>query len=153
MDWVIGFQPRIFALLSCVRTEKVYGIIVQNNPINFVDPDGLFLRLPFRFPYPRLGMPKPPPNWPKPPGWNNNWQWRYPEGTNPNQCPRWFDPKGGEWRWHGPDKYHPKGHWDYNSWDKWNSPWRNIEPSILPVDPPSSSQTDWDACFASGECT
>jgi len=36
------------------------------------------------------------------------------------------NPKGGEWRWHGPDKWHPDGHWDYNPWTNWNSPWQNV---------------------------
>jgi RHS repeat-associated protein len=38
----------------------------------------------------------------------------------------WWDPGGGEWRWHAADKWHPQGHWDYNPWDTWNSPWRHI---------------------------
>ncbi|HKR22728.1 MAG TPA: RHS repeat-associated core domain-containing protein, partial [Pyrinomonadaceae bacterium] len=70
--------------------------------------------------------PKPPANYPKPPNWTPKWEWRYPEGTSPKTSPRWFDPKGGEWRYHYPDKWHPTGHWDYNPWDQWNSPWRNI---------------------------
>jgi hypothetical protein len=41
LDWVIVFQPLIFAWLSCIQTKKVYGIIVQNNPINYIDPSGL----------------------------------------------------------------------------------------------------------------
>jgi hypothetical protein len=34
-------QPCIFVWFSCVRTEKVYGIIVQNSPINAGDSFGL----------------------------------------------------------------------------------------------------------------
>jgi len=67
-------------------------------------------------------------NYPRPPGWNNQWQWRYPEGGSNNAHPRWFDPQGGEWRWHAPDNWHPVGHWDHNPWTSWNSPWRNIFP-------------------------
>jgi RHS repeat-associated protein len=62
---------------------------------------------------------------PKPPDWTTEWEWRYPEGVRPTS-PRWFDPQGGEWRWHAPDKWHPDGHWDYNPWTEWNSPWRNV---------------------------
>jgi RHS repeat-associated protein len=69
--------------------------------------------------------PQPPPNQPKPPNWNPDWQWRYPEGQNPGS-PRWFDPDGGEWRWHTPDSWHQDPHWDYNPWDNWNSPWQNV---------------------------
>ena len=64
----------------------------------------------------------------KPPEWNSKWEWRYPEANKPNAKPRWFDPNGGEWRWHAPDKWHPEGHWDYNPWDTWNSKWQNIYP-------------------------
>lgn len=62
---------------------------------------------------------------PRPPGWTNEWQWRYPEGTKVTS-PRWFDPKGGEWRYHPADKWHPEPHWDHNPWTEWNSPWRNV---------------------------
>lgn len=73
--------------------------------------------------------PRPPVSQPKPPGWSPEWQWRYPENTTKPTSPRWFDPNGGEWRWHAPDKWHPEGHWDYNPWDSWNSPWRNVPPA------------------------
>jgi YD repeat-containing protein len=61
----------------------------------------------------------------RPPGWNENWQWRYPEGDSPSS-PRWFDENGGEWRYHDADQYHPSAHWDYNPWSQWNSPWQNV---------------------------
>jgi RHS repeat-associated protein len=67
----------------------------------------------------------PQPDGPLPPGWGPDWEPRYPEGEGPGD-PRWFDPNGGEWRWHEPDKWHPESHWDYNPWDNWNSPWRNV---------------------------
>ena len=66
-----------------------------------------------------------------PPGWDENWEWRYPEGGARNTSPRWFDETGGEWRWHAPDQWHPEGHWDYNPWTDWNSPWTNV-----PQNPP-----------------
>ncbi len=62
---------------------------------------------------------------PLPPGWNENWEWRYPEGDN-SSAPRWFDEDGGEWRYHDVDSWHDTPHWDYNSWEQWNSPWQNI---------------------------
>ena len=68
---------------------------------------------------------QPPAGYPKPPGWNDQWRWEPPSGDCPGQW-RWWDTVGGEWRWHAPDKWHPKGHWDYNPWDQWNSPWQNI---------------------------
>lgn len=75
----------------------------------------------------------PEPNGPTtPPGWGPDWESRYPEGTRRGIEPRWFDPNGGEWRWHDPDRFHSEGHWDYNPHDWWNSPWRNI-----PVPPPT----------------
>ncbi|MCL2592282.1 MAG: hypothetical protein FWD82_02835, partial [Defluviitaleaceae bacterium] len=66
--------------------------------------------------------------YPTPPGWNEQWQWRLPEGTKTDVFPRWFDPQGGEWRWHAPDRFHSIGHWDYNPWTSWNSGWQNIYP-------------------------
>ena len=59
----------------------------------------------------------------KPPGWNENWEWRY--GTR-GDTPRWFDPNGGEWRLHTPDPWHDTTHWDYNPWTDWSSPWQNL---------------------------
>ena len=89
--------------------------------------------------------PKPAVGEPKPPGWTPDWEWRYPEGETTRRVnPRWFDPKGGEWRWHPPDKYHPQGHWDYNPWDEWNSRWRNVpaDPNA-PVPAPGPSNPWW----------
>jgi RHS repeat-associated protein len=101
---------------------------VANNPLQFIDPYGLeifFFARPWWQILPRVNPP--PISQPKPPGWTQEWQWRQPESLRPTE-PRWFDPKGGEWRWHEPDKWHDKGHWDYNPWDQWNTPWRNIFP-------------------------
>jgi hypothetical protein len=67
------------------------------------------------------------PEYPKPPGWTADWDWRYPEGTA-KSSPRWFDPNGGEWRWHAPDRWHSEGHWDHNPWTQWNSKWENHYP-------------------------
>jgi len=62
---------------------------------------------------------------PKPPGWHSTWSWESPSG-DASGTQRWWDPEGGEWRYHSPDKWHPNRHWDYNPWDMWNSPWQNI---------------------------
>lgn len=42
-----------------------------------------------------------------------------------------WDPEGGEWRYYPEDPWH-NPHWDYNSWDDWNSPWRNLPIDKLP---------------------
>ena len=131
-------------LFGYVGNDPVDYMIRMGLPVFSSDLGVIFNRF-----TPRLRISRPPVGQPKPPGWNSNWQWRYPESKNPNACPRWFDPKGGEWRWHAPDKYHPKGHWDYNQWDQWNSPWQNIEPSITPT----MDSTEWEECVASGFCT
>jgi RHS repeat-associated protein len=101
---------------------------VADDPVNLTDPEGL--------------IPPPPSSWPLPPGWDSNWSWRYPEGNSP-ASPRWFDPEGGEWRWHAPDKWHQDGHWDHNPWDRWNSPWRNIPHNPCPVPAPSPEPVPW----------
>jgi RHS repeat-associated protein len=106
---------------------------VGNDPGNFIDPFGL------RWWWPRI--PPPPAGQPLPPGWSSAWRWEY----GPRNSPRWWDPKGGEWRWSPPGesaKWHPefpKGHWDHNPWDQWNSRWRNVPPGVvppMPSDPP-----------------
>ncbi len=74
----------------------------------------------------------PPANCPKPPGWNDKWKWGAPTGEKEGDW-RWFDPDGGEWRRHDKDKWHPDPHWDYNPWDNWNSPWRNIDEKGNPI--------------------
>lgn len=74
---------------------------------------------------------------PLPPGWNENWRRGY--GTRQDsETERWFDENGGEWRWHAPDKWHPEGHWDYNPWTEWNSPWQNLDEfgNPMPKSPP-----------------
>jgi hypothetical protein len=91
-------------------------------------------------------MPPPPAGMPKPPGWTPKWQWRAPEGKSP-ASPRYFDPEGGEWRYHAQDKYHPDAHWDYNPHTEWNSPWQNL-PLNMDLTP-----RQWNACFAAGRCT
>jgi RHS repeat-associated protein len=68
---------------------------------------------------------------PRPPGFDpDTWQLR--PATRDIDEMHWYDPEGGEWRWHEPDPWHPEGHWDYNPWDEWNSPWQNIYPDEGP---------------------
>ena len=74
-----------------------------DDPINLYDPAG------------DIPIPPPPPGMPKPPGWNPNWTWRYPESElHKPDPPRWFDPNGGEWHYHPVDRHHPEAHWDHN---------------------------------------
>ena len=75
---------------------------------------------------------EPPANQPKPPGWNDQWEWR----PNNDGNYRWHDPNGGEWRRHEQDKHHPTPHWDYNPWNQWNSPWENRDDQGNPMPKP-----------------
>jgi hypothetical protein len=71
-------------------------------------------------------LPKAARESPKPPGWNpETWQWR--EGSRANVPRAWWDPEGGEWRFHPEDKWHDP-HWDYNPWEQWNTPWQHLYP-------------------------
>jgi RHS repeat-associated protein len=63
---------------------------------------------------------------PVPPGHNPD-TWERRPGSREGSGDNWWDPQGGEWRWHPADKYH-EGHWDYNPWSEWNSPWQNVPP-------------------------
>lgn len=82
-------------------------------------------------------MPKRPsmPKGPVPPGWNEQW-WPGYGPRDKQRDPHWFDPDGGEWRWHEPDNHHDKGHWDYNPWEKFNDSWRNVDENgqLIPKD-------------------
>jgi hypothetical protein len=42
-----------------------------------------------------------------------------------------YDEKGGEWRPHKPDKYHPEGHWDHKPSGE-NSAWEDVLVKTLP---------------------
>jgi RHS repeat-associated protein len=144
---------------------------VGGNPVNDIDPQGLhgivFVRpwwivrpigSPWRW-FDSFRLPKPPVDQPKPPGWNPDWEWKCPEAIN--DSPRWFDPKGGEWRWHEDQRHIP--HWDFNPWETWNSEWRNVSPygnEMLPgtsrlYTPTNSTTPTQDfppECYASGMC-
>jgi hypothetical protein len=62
----------------------------------------------------------------KPPGFNpETWEWR--SATRNNVGNDWWNPEGGEWRYHPLDKYHDP-HWDYNPWTQWNSLWQHLYP-------------------------
>jgi RHS repeat-associated protein len=64
---------------------------------------------------------------PRPPGFNPD-TWQSGPASRDISGLHWYDPGGGEWRWHAPDRWHPVGHWDHNPWDQWNSPWQHVYP-------------------------
>ena len=85
----------------------------------------------------------PREKYPKPQKWDESWEWGPASGEEYAPQWRWWDPKGGEWRYHGRDKYHTgDAHWDYNPWDQWNSQWNNVPISSPP--PPTVTIID---CF------
>ena len=63
----------------------------------------------------------------KPPGFDPD-TWTQMPGTRVGTGLHWWDPDGGEWGWQDADQYHAAGHWNYNPWTQWNSPWQNIYP-------------------------
>jgi RHS repeat-associated protein len=64
---------------------------------------------------------------PLPPGHNPD-TWERRPGSREGSGEHWWDPEGGEWGWHAPDKHHPEGHWNYNPWRVWNDEWQNVFP-------------------------
>ena len=70
-----------------------------------------------RFPESARGSPKPPSFDPR------CWEWR--SASSRGSGMNWWDPEGGEWRYHAADKHH-RPHWDYNPWIQSNSPWQHI---------------------------
>jgi RHS repeat-associated protein len=62
-----------------------------------------------------------------PPGYDPETWTEGPASRPSDPGKNFYDPEGGEWRWHAPDKYHPEGHWDYKSPGN-STPWENIYP-------------------------
>ena len=139
------------------------------NPVKYIDPDGNQMAIPIPLPWfdvlpiPTLPVLPNPANpsvpeseenpldkpgidlgdtdtWPAPPG-----DGPFTEGEPSRQGPRergeksLYDKDGGEWRPHLPDKYHPRGHWDYkppatpkNRFPEWQDVYPDITPSPNP---------------------
>lgn len=62
------------------------------------------------------------PGGPKPPGWTPDWQ-AGPASRTATDGWHWWDPQGGEWRYHV-DRHHSP-HWDHNPWTDWNTKWEH----------------------------
>jgi RHS repeat-associated protein len=62
-----------------------------------------------------------------PPGYDRETWTKGPASRPSDPGENLYDPQGGEWRWHAPDKYHPKGHWDYKGPGN-SAKWDNIYP-------------------------
>ncbi|HIP83470.1 MAG TPA: hypothetical protein EYH19_07865 [Desulfocapsa sulfexigens] len=121
---------------------------VQNDPVNFIDPEGLFI-FTATFGITAWALAgdaaiigslwwalnesidkdtdmTDPSTWPDPPV-----EGECTEGDPSRSKPRKrgeksdYDEQGGEWRPHKPDKYHPEGHWDHKPSSP-NSPWTNV---------------------------
>jgi RHS repeat-associated protein len=59
---------------------------------------------------------------PVPPGYNpETWEKGPPSRAKEPEESYW-DPEGGEWHWHPPDKSHEE-HWDYKAPSPWNAEW------------------------------
>jgi RHS repeat-associated protein len=108
-------------------------LYARDNPISYSDPSGLQEIMLFARPwwyFDTWRMPPPDPARPLPPGWTPDWTWRFPDRTGQHE-PRWFDPNGGEWRYHEDSRHDP--HWDFNPWNEWNSEWQNRPLAPPPV--------------------
>lgn len=86
---------------------------------------GLLVGLVADPPMPAPDSLDPCPEEPLPPGWNEDWELEW-GSRDKSKARHWWDENGGEWRWHGPDEYHPQGHWDYNPWRTWSDEWTNV---------------------------
>jgi len=113
--------------LSPFGSERPYGIIVQNNPINWIDPWGLYLGQ----------FPPPPPGY-DPSTWSSG---RYPSGKYWVQ-----DPEGARWIMHPEDKGHwrhwedPGGRqWPPNAKKRWPTQKRPTQCDQSEVDPSGDS--------------
>jgi len=140
------------SLSTNTRINEDEALACRADPENCITVTALpRLQLAQRLPMPRVGpitpfFVRPPVGYPRPPGWTENWIFRYGESIGRRgREPRWIDPQGGHWRWHGPDRNHRRGHWDYNPWNHPSSPWRNIYLTPPPL-------ITWEECYRSQEC-
>ena len=58
-----------------------------------------------------------------PPGYNPDTWTKGPASRAKEPDENYYDPEGGEWHYHGPDRHHEVPHWDYKRLPgKWSSP-------------------------------
>jgi RHS repeat-associated protein len=65
---------------------------------------------------------------PAPPGFDPDAWTKGPASRPSDPGENYYDPEGGEWNYHPPDKYHDTPHWNYKPPTPWNAEWKNIYP-------------------------
>ncbi len=63
---------------------------------------------------------------PTPPGYDPDTWTKGPASRAKEPGENYFDPEGGEWHYHPPDKYHEVPHWDHKPPFPWNAEWERI---------------------------
>jgi RHS repeat-associated protein len=63
----------------------------------------------------------------KPPGYDPETWTKGPASRAKEPDENFYDPDGGEWHWHAPDRWHD-GHWDYKPGEPWNAEWEKVFP-------------------------
>lgn len=64
---------------------------------------------------------------PTPPGYDPETWTKGPASRLKEPGDNYYDPDGGEWHWHPPDRWH-EGHWDYKPGEPWNAEWEKVFP-------------------------
>jgi RHS repeat-associated protein len=63
---------------------------------------------------------------PTPPGYDPDTWTKGPASRAKGPGENYYDPEGGEWHYHPPDKYHEVPHWDHKPPFPWNAEWERI---------------------------
>jgi RHS repeat-associated protein len=65
---------------------------------------------------------------PTPPGYDPDTWTKGPASRAKEPGENFFDPEGGEWHYHPPDRWHETPHWDYKPGEPWNAEWEKVFP-------------------------
>jgi RHS repeat-associated protein len=63
-----------------------------------------------------------------PPGYGPETWTKGPASRAKEPGENFFDPEGGEWHYHPPDRWHETPHWDYKPGEPWNAEWEKVFP-------------------------
>ncbi len=63
---------------------------------------------------------------PTPPGYDPDTWTKGPASRAKAPNENYYDPEGGEWHYHAPDRHHEVPHWDHKPGEPWNAEWEEV---------------------------